>query len=152
MPEAIRYIARRDAGLCVACGTGEPVPGGLKCEPCLEDGADREAERRREREEAGLCQICGAHPPAAGGRKSCDPCLLRAREIVAEAQAAHRVARGLRTPRSPAENLATARAKARKLGRCIVCRKRKARKDRVTCKPCGIAAIARGKRARAASL
>ena len=113
--------ARREAGLCTACGKVPPVPGRASCEPCLEKrrawdrakyaagkaaglkygGADPEARRRAARarskrrrkawREAGLCARCG-EPPAVEGGTICTPCQEKRRAKERRKYAARRAA------------------------------------------------------------
>ena len=94
---------RREAGLCIRCGTAPAADGRRSCAPCLEKrrasdrtkyaagkaaslkygGANVEAKRRsgrarsgrrqKARADAGRCIRCGKHPPVEGGT-TCRPC------------------------------------------------------------------------------
>ena len=116
---------RREAGLCVRCGTAPAADGRKSCEPCLEKrrasdranyaagkaagklygGADPKVQRRagrarsrrrqKQRTEAGLCIRCGKHPPAEGGT-TCTPCREK-RQAAERRQYADRRAAGLCT-------------------------------------------------------
>ena len=100
---------RREAGMCVQCGTAPAAAGRSSCEPCLEK--KREADRRRyhrakdaglkyggksvavkrkaartasrkrdeARRAAGLCTACGTRPCVEGG-STCEPCRIARRE------------------------------------------------------------------------
>ena len=104
---------RREAGLCIRCGTAPAADRRKSCEPCLGKrrasdrakyaagkaaglkygGADADAKRRagraksrrrqKARIEAGLCIRCGRRPPVEGGT-TCAPC--RAKRQAAERQ------------------------------------------------------------------
>ena len=95
--------ARREAGICVRCGTAPAADGRTSCKPCLDKrrAADRaryqtgmaagkiyggadvaakrkaariaSAKRRQARLDAGLCARCGRRPPVEGGT-ACAPC------------------------------------------------------------------------------
>ena len=105
-----RHAARLASGVCTRCGATPPVPGRLKCEPCLQrqrdsdrvrrdraktEGkqyggrdpersrrADRAGDRRRRRarRDAGFCTSCGHRRPAQG-RSVCGPCREAQREV-----------------------------------------------------------------------
>ena len=113
---------RREAGLCVRCGTAPAADGRKSCEKCLEKrrasdranyaagkaagkpygGADIEVKRRsararskrrqKQRVEAGLCIRCGKRAPAEGGT-TCTPC-RRKRQTAERRQYAERRAAG----------------------------------------------------------
>ena len=100
---------RREAGLCIRCGTAPAADGPKSCEPCLEKrrasdrakyaagkdagklygGASIEAKRRsararsrrrqKQRVEAGLCIRCGKRRPAERGT-TCTPCREKRQE------------------------------------------------------------------------
>ena len=100
---------RREAGMCVQCGTAPAAAGRTSCEPCLEKKREadrlryhrakdaglkyggksvavkREAARARSRKrqaarlEANACTRCGQRPPADGGT-TCEPCRIARRE------------------------------------------------------------------------
>ena len=105
--------ARREAGLCVRCGTAAAADGRSSCGPCLAKGretdrlryhkakeaglkyggksaavkrrAARNASRRRReaRLEANACTRCGRRPPVDGGT-ACEPCRIARREAERE--------------------------------------------------------------------
>ena len=80
-----RRAERREAGLCVRCGTVPPVQGRGLCEPCRDDRRQAKQARRDERRAAGLCVKCAT--PVPGGRAWCQPCAdLRNRQRNPEAQ------------------------------------------------------------------
>ena len=93
------YVARKAAGVCVACGKEKAVPGKTRCEKCLEYArkdaklrySSMTAERRREwnkqnharykaireeRKRLGLCTYCGKRP-ARPARTLCAGCAAR---------------------------------------------------------------------------
>ena len=100
---------RREAGMCVRCGTAPAAPGRSSCEACLEKRreadrlryhrakdaglkyggksvavkrkAARTASRKRDeaRRAAGLCTACGTRPSVDGG-STCEPCRIARRE------------------------------------------------------------------------
>ena len=113
---------RREAGLCIRCGTAPAADGRKSCEPCLEKrrasdranyaagkaagkpygGASIQAKRRsartrskrrqKQRVEAGRCIRCGKRAPAEGGT-TCTPC-RRKRQVAERRQYADRRAAG----------------------------------------------------------
>jgi len=114
-------VARREAGLCSACGKAPAEDGRTLCEPCGEKRRARERaryaramsegrlyggrpvetrrrigrEKSRKRDEtrraAGLCTSCGRHPPVEGG-STCEPCRIARRESERRTYAARRAA------------------------------------------------------------
>ena len=116
---------RREAGLCIRCGTAPAAESRKSCEPCLEKrrvsdranyaagkaagklygGASIDAKRRsartrskrrqKQRAEAGLCIRCGKRAPAEGGT-TCTPC-RRKRQAAERRQYADRRAAELCT-------------------------------------------------------
>ena len=54
-----RRRARRDAGLCTACGHRRPADGRSVCEPCREEQCAIERQRYAVRRAAGRCVRCG---------------------------------------------------------------------------------------------
>jgi hypothetical protein len=74
VPEASRAAARREAGLCTACGTGEPAEGRGKCEACLVAARASAAARRDRAAAKGLCEACMRRKRAAGRGNRCGPC------------------------------------------------------------------------------
>ena len=115
-------VARREAGLCSACGKAPAEDGRTLCEPCGEKRRARERaryaramsegrlyggrpvvtrrrigrERSRKRDEArraaGLCTSCGKQPPVEGGA-TCAPC-RQARQAAERKRYAARKAAG----------------------------------------------------------
>ena len=101
--------SRREAGMCVRCGTAPAEPGRSSCEQCLEKKreADRFRYRRAKdaglkyggksvtvkrkaariaskrrleaRRDSGVCTNCARRPPAEGGT-TCEPCRVARRE------------------------------------------------------------------------
>ena len=67
-----RQKARREAGLCIRCGTHSPVEGGTTCAPCRDKRQAAERQQYEERRAAGLCARCGG--PAFDGLSRCGPC------------------------------------------------------------------------------
>ncbi|MXY63793.1 MAG: hypothetical protein F4206_09820 [Gammaproteobacteria bacterium] len=83
------YSSRRQAGLCVRCGTASTFDGAAMCTVCgvLEAESGRQerknaAARRRYRElrSAGRCTTCGA---ASQGASRCVPCARKSYELSA---------------------------------------------------------------------
>ncbi len=113
--------ARRQAGMCVRCGTAPAAGGRSSCEPCLtkkraadriryrkakdarlkyggksvavKRKAARLASRQRQitRREANACTRCGRRPPVDGGT-TCEACRIVRREADRELYAARRAA------------------------------------------------------------
>lgn len=96
MPEAARVAERRAAGLCIACGTEDALPGRVRGERCAQTAREAAAERRAEARRAGLCEACMRRKAKPGRGRRCDACadkylarqLERDRERRAAAQAA----------------------------------------------------------------
>ena len=66
-----RYRARRQAGLCTACGRLPPVEGAAVCEGCRTIHRARERERYALRRAAGRCVRCREPVPAGASRCRC---------------------------------------------------------------------------------
>ena len=101
--------ARRQAGMCVRCGTAPAAGGPSSCEPCLAKKREADRLRYRKAKDAGLkyggksvavkrkaaritsrkrqearrdanaCTRCGRRPPVDGGT-TCEPCRVARRE------------------------------------------------------------------------
>jgi 5-methylcytosine-specific restriction endonuclease McrA len=54
--------ARKELGLCVACGKNKPLTGG-KCELCASRNAVYQRKAREQRLAQGMCSDCGKSPP-----------------------------------------------------------------------------------------
>ena len=102
--------ARRQAGMCVRCGTAPAAGGRSSCEPCLAKKREADRIRYRKAKDAGLkyggksvavkrkvariasrkrqearreanaCTRCGRRPPVDGGT-TCKPCCIARREL-----------------------------------------------------------------------
>ena len=70
-----RHRARRQAGLCTACGRLPPVEGAAVCEGCRTIHRARERERYARRKAAGRCVRC--REPAPAGASRCQGCAAR---------------------------------------------------------------------------
>ena len=70
-----RHRARRQAGLCTACGRLPPVEGVAVCEGCRTIHRARERERYALRKAAGRCVRC--REPAPAGASRCRCCATR---------------------------------------------------------------------------
>ena len=70
-----RHRARRQAGLCTACGRLPPVEGAAVCEGCRTVHRARERERYARRRAAGRCVRC--REPAPAGASRCRVCSAR---------------------------------------------------------------------------
>ena len=67
-----RYHARRDAGLCVRCGTRPPAEGSPSCEECRVSRNRHERARWGARRASGRCGKCGQSVPDGASR--CETC------------------------------------------------------------------------------
>ncbi len=74
MPESARIAARREAGLCTACGTGKPAGGRAKCETCLDAARASSASRRERAAAKGLCEACMTRKRVKGRGNRCATC------------------------------------------------------------------------------
>ncbi len=69
--------ARKNACVCILCGKNSPRQGRALCDKCLEYGAAKARERRKERLFAGSCVRCGKCPRLESHKSLCETCYFK---------------------------------------------------------------------------
>lgn len=123
----ITYENRKSKGLCVKCGNAKAVQGKVMCAECAEKQKNYQRETRAYFKNIGLCPRCGKNK-LFGDEKECPECVAAMYEINKKSKDNGNI--------TPPDYYKKRYDKAKEIGLCCDCMKRKAVEGQVYCDVC----------------